>query len=73
MVWLMTPAKAKIFVANTNDGTVSVISDVSGTSVFPSPTIPEFSNQAFILVVLAIVAVTFCTAALALKIDSNHL
>ncbi len=60
-------SKGEIFVANTNDGTVSVISDVSGTSVSSSPTVPEFSNQALILVVLAMVAVTFCKVALALE------
>ena len=67
MVWLMTPDTGEIFVANTNDGTVSVISDVSGTSASPSPTVPEFSNQTLILTVIAMVAVTFCTVALSLK------
>jgi hypothetical protein len=44
-----------------------VISDASSTLVSPSPTVPEFSNQTLILIVITMVAVTICTVSLALK------
>ncbi len=61
-------AKGEVFTTNAGFGTVSVITDASDTSAspsptistIPSPTVPELSNQALILVVVLIVALTFC-------------
>jgi YVTN family beta-propeller protein len=61
-------AKGEVFVANNDDGTVSVISDSPSTSALPSPTSPSIAGSnpilsaevvyfAAILVVVAVIAV----------------
>jgi YVTN family beta-propeller protein len=45
--------KGEVFVASYKSSTVSVISDSPSSSVSPSPTVPEFSSVAFILLVVA--------------------
>jgi hypothetical protein len=48
--------KGELFTSN-GANAVSVISD---TSVSPSPTVPEFSTAALILILLLITTVAFC-------------
>jgi YVTN family beta-propeller protein len=57
-------AKGEAYVANNYSGNVTVISDSSIPSAFPSPTatVPEFGRAVFILVV-AMAVVTFCVVA----------
>jgi YVTN family beta-propeller protein len=59
--------KGEIFVDNSDPNTISVLSDSSSTSVSPSPTVPEFSSAGLILMVVAVVAVTLCAVALAVR------
>jgi YVTN family beta-propeller protein len=60
-------AKGEIFVANNFSGNVSVISDASLPSASPTPTVPEFSTAGIILVVVALVVVSLCAVALAVR------
>lgn len=67
-------AKSEFFVSNYQLNTVSVISDSSGfvssaptLSTSPSPTVPEFSSAALIIVMAAMLAVTACAGAVTIK------
>lgn len=62
-----------MWVTNSGFGTVSVISDATGTTASPSQTVPEFSAEALILVIFLTAIVTFCAVALELKNAPNHL
>ena len=59
-----------------SSGDVSVLSVSSGTSLSSNPSqnssVPEFSNQAFILVVIVMVVVTFCLVAQKIKKIDSH-
>ncbi len=59
-------AKGEVFVANSLSDTVSVIPDSSDTSSSPSPTIPEFTAAAIILLLVPAL-VTISAVALAVK------
>lgn len=59
--------KGEIFVPNSEHGTVSVISDSSVTSASPSPTVPELSGVGLILVAVAMIVVTMCAVAWAVR------
>ncbi len=66
-------AKGEVFVANSLSDTVSVIPNASDASSSPSPTIPEFSTTAIILL-LVLGLVTICAVALVVKkaTRTNH-
>ena len=57
--------KNDLFITNEGGGSVLVLSDSSGASASPSPTVPEFSGAGFILMGAAVVAMTLCGVALA--------
>ena len=62
--------KDKIFVTNSGENTISVISNPSITSVSPSPIVPELSIPVLALLAFTVVIVTFGITVLALK--SRH-